>query len=90
MATAPNTLAHVPAPVLHYAFEDASNLGKDSAPGGAHLKKVGGGTLTQVDSPLGGKALRFGARLESTTFPEAIPSNGQPFTVSLWGYHYIP
>ena len=81
---APDTFAHVPAPVLHYAFEDASNLGKDSAPGGAHLKKVGGGTLTQVDSPLGGKALKFGARLESTTFPEAIPSNGRPFTVSLW------
>ncbi len=81
---APDTLAHVPAPVLHYAFEDASNLGKDSASGGAHLKKAGSGTLTQVDSPLGGKALKFGARLESTTFPEAIPSNGQPFTVSLW------
>ena len=81
---APDMFAHVPAPVLHYAFEDASNLGKDSAPGGAHLKKVGSGTLTQVDSPLGGKALKFGARLESSTFPEAIPSNGQPFTVSLW------
>ena len=81
---APDTLAHVPAPVLHYAFEDSSNLGKDSAPGGAHLKKAGNGTLTQVDSPLGGKALRFGARLESTTFPEAIPSNGRPFTVSMW------
>ena len=81
---APDTLAHVPAPVLHYAFEDSSNLGKDSAPGGAHLKKAGNGTLTQVDSPLGGRALRFGARLESTTFPEAIPSNGRPFTVSMW------
>ena len=81
---APDTLAHVPAPVLHYAFEDASNLGKDSAPGGAHLTKAGEGTLTQVDSPLGGKALKFGARLESTTFPEAVPSNGRPFTVSMW------
>ena len=81
---APDMLAHVPAPVLHYAFEDSSNLGKDSAPGGAHLKKAGNGTLTQVDSPLGGKALKFEARLQSTTFPAAIPPNGRPFTVSLW------
>ena len=81
---APDTLAHVPAPVLHYAFEDSSKLGKDSAPGGAHLAKAGNGTLTQVDSPLGGKALKFEARLQSTTFPAAIPANGRPFTVSLW------
>ena len=82
--TAPNTLAHVPAPVLHYAFEDASRPGKDSAPGGAHLAKAGDGVLTQVNSPLGGKALKFDARLESTSFPQAIPGNGQPFTLSLW------
>lgn len=81
---APDMLAHVPAPVLHYAFEDSSKLGKDSAPGGAHLAKAGNGTLTQVDSPLGGKALKFEARLQSTTFPAAIPANGRPFTVSLW------
>ena len=81
---APDALAHVPDPVLHYAFEDASNLGKDSAPGGAHLRKAGNGNLTQVDSPLGGKALKFGARLESATFPEAIPDDGKPFTVTLW------
>lgn len=81
---APNMLAHVPAPVLHYAFEDASRPGKDSAPGGAHLAKAGDGVLTQVNSPLGGKALKFDARLESTSFPQAIPGNGQPFTLSLW------
>lgn len=80
----PDALVHVPDPVLYYAFEDSSNLGKDSAPGGAHLVKAGSGSLTQVDSPLGGKALKFGAYLQSSTFPEAIPSNGNPFTVSMW------
>ena len=85
---APDALANVPAPVLHYSFEDAKNLGRDSAPGANHLTKAGNGTLRQVDSPLGGKALKFDnytqAYLKSAKFPEAIPSNGQPFTVSMW------
>lgn len=85
---APDALANVPAPVLHYSFEDAKNLGRDSAPGANHLTKMGGGTFSQVDSPLGGKALKFDTYnqtyLKSTAFPEAIPSNGHPFTVSMW------
>lgn len=83
----PDASAEAPAPVLHYAFEDASNIGKDSV-GTNDLVECGNGTLTLIDSPLGGKALKFDAYnlsyLCSESFPEAIPSNGQPFTVSLW------
>lgn len=83
----PDAGADVPAPVLHYAFENASNMGKDSA-GTNNLSKFGTGTLSLIDSPLGGKALKFdaynSAYLRSAGFPEAIPSNGQPFTVSFW------
>lgn len=83
----PDAGADVPAPVLHYAFEDASSMGKDSA-GTNTLSKIGTGTLAFIDSPLGGKALKFDAYkntyLRSAGFPEAIPSNGQPFTVSFW------
>ena len=83
----PDASAEAPVPVLHYAFEDASNIGKDSI-GTNDLVKCGDGTLTLIDSPLGGKALKFDAYnlsyLCSDGFPEAIPSNGQPFTVSLW------
>ena len=81
---------HLPSPVLHYAFEDASRPGKDSAPGGAHLEKMGGGTFQLIDSPLGGKALKFDAwnqtYLKSASFPAAIPANGKPFTVSFWAF----
>ena len=81
-------MANVPAPVMHYAFEDASQPGKDSAPGANHLTKVGAGTFRFVDSPLGGKALQFDRAnqtyLKSTTFPTALPESGRPFTVSLW------
>lgn len=77
-----------PAPVMHYAFEDASQPGKDSAPGANHLTKMGTGTFRFVDSPLGGKALQFDRAnqtyLKSTSFPTALPESGRPFTVSLW------
>jgi autotransporter-associated beta strand protein len=85
--TVPDAGADAPAPVLHYAFEDASSVGKDTA-GTNDLSKIGTGTLALIDSPLGGKALKFDAYtsvfLRSEGFPEAIPSNGQPFTVSFW------
>jgi len=85
--TVPDAGADAPAPVLHYAFEDASSVGKDSA-GTNDLSTIGTGTLALIDSPLGGKALKFDAYrsvyLRSAGFPEAIPSNGQPFTVSFW------
>lgn len=83
-----DALAQVPAPVLHYAFERAEEPGFDSAPGAHHLVKDGEGTFTLVDSPLGGKALQFDAYkqvyLKSAVFPDVIPADGRPFTVSLW------
>lgn len=85
-----DALARVPAPVLHYAFERAEAPGFDSAPGAHHLEKdgEGEGMFTLVDSPLGGKALRFDAYnqvyLKSAAFPDVVPTDGRPFTVSLW------
>lgn len=83
-----DALAGVPAPVLHYAFEDASQVGFDSAPGAHHLEKVGAGAFTLVDSPLGGKALQFDAYnhayLMCAAPPGVLPDDGRPFTVSLW------
>ena len=83
-----DALAGVPAPVLHYAFEDASQVGFDSAPGAHHLEKAGAGAFTLVDSPLGGKALQFDAYnhayLMCAVPPGVLPDDGRPFTVSLW------
>lgn len=83
-----DALAGVPAPVLHYAFEDASQVGFDSAPGAHHLEKVGADAFTLVDSPLGGKALQFDAYnhayLMCAAPPGVLPDDGRPFTVSLW------
>lgn len=83
-----DALAGVPAPVLHYAFEDASQVGFDSAPGAHHLEKAGSGAFTLVDSPLGGKALQFDAYnhayLMCAAPPGVLPDDGRPFTVSLW------
>lgn len=83
-----DALAGVPAPVLHYAFEDASQVGFDSAPGAHHLEKAGAGAFTLVDSPLGGKALQFDAYnhayLMCAAPPGVLPDDGRPFTVSLW------
>ena len=76
----------VPAPVLHYAFEDASNPGRDSADGGCDLTATG--TLTCEDSPLGGKALKFDesavSYLSASPLPSAIPAAGEPMTVTFW------
>ncbi len=76
----------VPVPVLHYAFEDASNPGRDSADGGCDLTATG--TLTCEDSPLGGKALKFNqsavSYLSVSPIPSAIPAAGEPMTVTFW------
>lgn len=81
--------AAVPKPVLHYAFEDASNLGRDSSATGCDLVTGGSGTLSQGDSILPGKALKFDANTLSylqsgETFPSVIPQGDNPFTVSFW------
>ena len=76
----------VPAPVLHYAFEDASDPGKDSSGSGCDLTATG--TLTCEDSPLGGKALKFDesavSYLSASPLPSAIPAAGEPMTVTFW------
>ena len=75
----------VPDPVLHYAFEDASNPGKDSSSNGCDLTATG--TLTCEDSPLGGKALVFDTSALSylsASLPEAIPAAGSAMTVTFW------
>ena len=79
----------LPKPVLHYAFEDASDLGKDSSATGCDLVTGGSGTLSQGDSILSGKALKFDANTLSylqsgEKFPSVIPQGDKPFTVSFW------
>lgn len=81
--------AALPKPVLHYAFEDASDLGRDSSATGCDLVTGGSGTLSQGDSILPGKALKFDANTLSYlqsggTFPAVIPQGENPFTVSFW------
>ena len=76
----------LPDPVLHYAFEDAANPGKDSSGNGCDLTATG--TLACEASPLGGKALTFNASalsyLSATPLPAAIPAAGEPMTVTFW------
>ena len=76
----------LPEPVLHYAFEDAANPGKDSSGNGCDLTATG--TLTCEDSPLGGKALTFNASalsyLSASPLPSAIPAAGEPMTLTFW------
>ena len=78
----------VPDPVLHYAFEDAANPGKDSSGSGCDLTATG--TLTCEDSPLGGKALVFdqsALSYLSAPLPSAIPASGSPMTITFWAQH---
>ena len=78
----------VPDPVLHYAFEDAANPGKDSSGSGCDLTATG--TLTCEDSPIGGKALVFDTSAVSylsAPMPSAIPAAGSPMTITFWAQH---
>ena len=76
----------LPEPVLHYAFEDAANPGKDSSGNGCDLTATG--TLTCEDSPLGGKALTFNTSalsyLSASPLPAALPAAGEPMTLTFW------
>ena len=76
----------LPDPVLHYAFEDAANPGRDSSASGCDLTATG--SLTCDDSPLGGKALKFDetalSYLSVSPLPPAIPAAGEPMTVTFW------
>lgn len=81
--------ADLPKPVLHYAFEDAANLGKDSSGNGFDLVPGGSGTLTQGESILPGKALKFDETTlsylqDKDGIPSVIPQDGNPYTVSFW------
>jgi len=76
----------LPEPVLHYAFEDSANPGKDSSGNGCDLTATG--TLTCEESPLGGKALTFNTSalsyLSASPLPSALPAAGEPMTVTFW------
>lgn len=83
-------VAAVPAPVSRWSFEDVDDLGRDTM--GRHsLTKEGGGVLKLVDSPLGGKALRFPdaigtatAWLRTTGGTFRPAGANRPFSVSMW------
>ena len=75
----------LPTPVLHYAFEDEENPGKDSSGSGCDLTVTG--TVTCEASPLGGKALTFNTSTVSylsASLPSAIPAAGAPMTLTFW------
>ena len=77
--------AALPTPVLHYAFEDEENPGKDSSGSGCDLTVTG--TVTCEASPLGGKALTFNTSAVSylsASLPSAIPAAGAPMTLTFW------
>lgn len=92
----PAAASRAPKPVSRWSFEDDSDIGRDTM--GLHpLVKTGGGAFALVDSPLGGKAVRFpivtpsdapgeadSAYLhtdDGSIFPEGAD---RPFSVSMW------
>lgn len=86
----PAAVAAAPAPVSRWSFEDADDLGRDTM-NNHPLTKVGKGTFTLVDSPLGGKALRFPAAvgtdnawLQTTGGTFRSAGTNRPFSVSMW------
>ncbi len=76
----------VPEPVIHYAFEDEGDLGRDSSPNACNMTTVG--NLSQIASPIGGHALRFDRAAPSyLTMPcpfNVLPVSNKAFTVSFW------
>lgn len=92
----PAAASRAPEPVSRWSFEDAADIGRDTM--GRHpLAKTGNGSFALVDSPLGGKAVRFPNTTPSNTgnesdfaylhtddgaiFPEGT---NKAFSVSMW------
>ncbi len=75
----------VPDPIIHYGFEDETNLGLDSV-GGCNMTQVG--DLSHVESPIGGYALRFDRDAPSYLTMgcpfDVLPVSNKAFTVSFW------
>lgn len=93
----PTAVVVAPAPVSRWSFENADDLGHDTM--GRHpltkerppQAKEWEGVLTLVDSPLGGKALRFPdaigtatAWLRTTGGTFRPAGANRPFSVSMW------
>lgn len=77
-----------PAPVAHWAFNDAENLGKDTSGNGLNLEVVGGTLNLTSDADDYGSAVRFtkdGAymKLSGTGLPAKFPSGRASFTVNV-------
>ncbi len=77
-----------PAPVAHWAFNDAENPGKDTSGNGYDLEVVGGTLSLTSDADDYGSAARFtkdGAylKLSGTGLPAKFPSGGASFTVNV-------
>lgn len=74
----------VPTPIIHWAFSDPANIGKDEC-GVAPLTAVSGQTAPSLVDALhavDGKALNVSSPMQTTGFPECMPTGKQPFTVS--------
>lgn len=72
--------------VAYYGFEDDA-IGADSSPAGFSLSKTGGGTISQIEGGVSGKALNFGgsAYLKSTDYLHStFPTGNDSYTVSMW------
>ena len=75
--------ASLPAPVAHWAFDDAENPGKDSSGNGYNLAAYTGysASVTEVDGAYG-KALAKDSPMFLATIPEKIPTGNKAWTVS--------
>ena len=72
--------------VAYYGFDDTA-IGADSSPAGFALSKTGGGTISQIEGGVSGKALNFGgsAYLKSTDYLHStFPTGNDSYTVSMW------
>ncbi len=72
--------------VAYYGFDDTA-IGADSSPAGFALSKTGGGTISQIEGGVSGKALNFdgSAYLKSTDYLHStFPTGNDSYTVSMW------
>lgn len=71
----------LPEPLCHWAFDDASDLGKDSMGRATLVSNRSPGSGTQAGSY--GRYLTGSMKLPAADFPENFPTGHAPFTVSV-------